>query len=672
MKSIIILLSSVFLIMRVSSQPFNVDSLRKKIEVSKADTNQVLMLGSLSTYYNHNHLDSGFYYVQRMIKLSQQLNYPYGEAWGLSILSTSADRTGDYTKSLKIALSCLHFAEKLSYGRDEMITRAYTQMGVMNFLTGHNTEARSYLHNAIYFAARTYRDEASYYQIYAHVGNACRRQALSDTNVIRRRKLLDSAVYFINKAYALSHHSDDFFFQPYVRNCEGEINEALDRTEEAKAFYRDAIIQGIRVNHLFQLSYSYSQMSNIFNKSGDLDSSIYFAKKSLELSQKFFYGPFIPQAAEHLSVAFEKIHQPDSALKYLKIMMDVKEKVMNQTKQQQFQLLDFEEQQRQEKAALAEQQYKVKVRTFILIGGLIVLSLLLSLLYRNNRNKQKSNRQLLAKTKELETAMKNLRETQSQLVQSEKMASLGELTAGIAHEIQNPLNFVNNFSEVNKELLNEMNEEIEKGNLDEVKTIAKDVIDNEEKINHHGKRADVIVKNMLQHSRTSTGQKEATDINALAHEYLRLSYHGMRAKEKNFNVTIQTEFDNSIGKINIVPQDIGRVLLNLYNNAFYALKKKVKQAPVDYEPTVIVKTLLSPPSGGSGALVHLTVKDNGSGIPQNIVDKVFQPFFTTKPAGEGTGLGLSLSYDIIKAHGGELKVETKEGEGAEFIIQFRE
>ena len=264
----------------------------------------------------------------------------------------------------------------------------------------------------------------------------------------------------------------------------------------------------------------------------------------------------------------------------------------------------------------------------------------------------------------LEQTHETLKATQAQLIQSEKMASLGELTAGIAHEIQNPLNFVNNFSEVNKELIEEMKEEIEKGNIEEVKAIAKDIEENEEKINHHGKRADAIVKGMLQHSRASTGQKEPTDINALADEYLRLSYHGLRAKDKSFNANFKTDFDETIGKINIIPQDIGRVLLNLYNNAFYAVTEKAKQQPNGYEPTISVSTKKI------NNTVELTVKDNGNGIPQKVIDKIFQPFFTTKPTGEGTGLGLSLSYDIIKAHGGEIKVETKEGEGSEFIISI--
>jgi len=287
------------------------------------------------------------------------------------------------------------------------------------------------------------------------------------------------------------------------------------------------------------------------------------------------------------------------------------------------------------------------------------------------KERERSRTRELEQAKEIEKAYYKLEEThealkatQSQLIQSEKMASLGELTAGIAHEIQNPLNFVNNFSEVNKELIAEMKNEIDAGNLKEAKTIARNIEDNEEKINHHGKRADAIVKGMLQHSRVSTGQKEPADINALADEYLRLAYHGMRAKDKNFNATLRTDFDSSIGKINIVPQDIGRVILNLINNAFYAVTEKRSLGIEGYEPIVTVTTKRK------NDKIEIWVRDNGPGIPPKIMEKIFQPFFTTKPTGDGTGLGLSLSYDIVKAHGGEIKVETKEGEGAEFIIQL--
>ena len=264
-------------------------------------------------------------------------------------------------------------------------------------------------------------------------------------------------------------------------------------------------------------------------------------------------------------------------------------------------------------------------------------------------------------------SMEELKATQSQLVHVEKMASLGELTAGIAHEIQNPLNFVKNFSEVNTELIEELKEEITNGDMEEVKAIANDIADNEQKIIHHGKRADGIVKGMLQHSRTVTSDKEPTDINILVDEYLRLAYHGLRAKDKNFNADFKTELDKTLPKIDVIPQDIGRVLLNLINNALYTVSEKSKNNPDNkkYKPLVSVSTKKT------NTQVEIKVTDNGNGISGSILKKIFQPFFTTKPTGEGTGLGLSLSYDIIsKGHGGKLSVETKENEGTEFIIQI--
>lgn len=264
---------------------------------------------------------------------------------------------------------------------------------------------------------------------------------------------------------------------------------------------------------------------------------------------------------------------------------------------------------------------------------------------------------------ELQEALQELKTTQSQLIQSEKMASLGELTAGIAHEIQNPLNFVNNFSEVTSELIDEMEEELKKGDQEEAMAIAVDIKQNLEKIMHHGKRADGIVKGMLQHSRASSNVKEPTDINKLADEYLRLAYHGLRAKDKSFNADLVTHFAEGLPLAEMVPQDIGRVLLNLFNNAFYAVKEKQKAAGPDFKPTVEVNTFLK------GKSIEILVKDNGTGIPDDIKEKILQPFFTTKPTGEGTGLGLSLSYDIVvKAHAGKIDVKSKPGEGSEFKI----
>jgi two-component system NtrC family sensor kinase len=308
------------------------------------------------------------------------------------------------------------------------------------------------------------------------------------------------------------------------------------------------------------------------------------------------------------------------------------------------------------------------------------LLLLAIIFYLNYRQKQKANQLLHEQKEEIETqrdnlgqALEELKNTQSQLVQREKMASLGELTAGIAHEIQNPLNFVNNFSEVNEEMIGELQEELKSGNIDDALAIAAGVKENEKKIRHHGKRADFIVKGMLEHSRTSKGEKTLTDINVLAEEFFKLSYHGLRAKDKNFNAEFVMNFDKTLPNLEVVQQDIGRVLLNLFNNAFYAVNEKRKTTDATYKPIVEITTF-APPSGPKdsfGGGWGILVRDNGNGIPDAIKDKIMQPFFTTKPTGEGTGLGLSLSYDIVvKGHGGSITVDTEEGKGSKFTIQL--
>jgi signal transduction histidine kinase len=323
--------------------------------------------------------------------------------------------------------------------------------------------------------------------------------------------------------------------------------------------------------------------------------------------------------------------------------------------------------------------------TVFVFAGITVLALLFGFIMYflfSYRSKQKSF-QMLQQQKlqidtqkiELEKTLQELKSTQAQLIQQEKMASLGELTAGVAHEIQNPLNFVNNFSEVSNELIEELKNERQKADSERSADIENDIINdieqNLQKINYHGKRADSIVKGMLQHSRASAGIKEPTDLNKLADEYLRLSFHGLRAKDKSFNAEFKTEFDDSLEKINIVPQDIGRVLLNLFNNAFYAVNERQKAEGEGFKAMVSVQTKKITPIHGKGAKIEIKVIDNGNGIPQRIIDKIFQPFFTTKPAGQGTGLGLSLTYDIItKQHNGTIQVESKESEGTIFTIQL--
>ncbi|MBC7935028.1 MAG: two-component sensor histidine kinase [Rhizobacter sp.] len=401
-----------------------------------------------------------------------------------------------------------------------------------------------------------------------------------------------------------------------------------------------------------------------------MDSAFYYSLQALNGLATLNNPKSLLDAYELLSQLYRENKQFDSAYKYLQHFVVLKDSLHNFSKIAEAQNFAFNQTLTDQQVAQgkkeAEQQLKNKIRLYVLAGVIAFILLATFLLMRNLRNKRRANIVLTQQKEEIQTSLAALKETQAQLIQSEKMASLGELTAGIAHEIQNPLNFVNNFSEVSGELIDEMNTALDEGNIKEAKGLSVDLKQNLEKISHHGKRADAIVKGMLQHSQSSIGKKEPTDINKLADEYLRLAYHGLRAKDKNFNATLKTAFDESIGNINIIPQDIGRVLLNLLTNAFYAVNEKKKTAGTDYEPTVSISTERSPLPGREpvpafrdvrGELL-IKVSDNGHGIPPHITDKIFQPFFTTKPTGQGTGLGLSLAYDIIKAHGGELKVET--------------
>ncbi len=486
---------------------------------------------------------------------------------------------------------------------------------------------------------------------------------------------IDSALQLQQSAFDLmlkNENSKTYLGSVYRRL--GDIYMKKGDKEKALEHWHQGVLWSDKNNNQGMLGIIYGNLTGFYFAEKNKDSSLYYAKKHLAVWQLMNSQP-LEEAYANLSKSFELNGNKDSAYFYKDLALKSTEKTLKEriVNLGDFQKEAFKEQERLQQLEEEKIESKNKLRNYALLGVLGIFLIVGFFLYRNNRQKQKANKILQQQKDKVESTLHELKSTQSQLIQSEKMASLGELTAGIAHEIQNPLNFVNNFSEVNKELLVEMKDEIKKGNIDEVNALADDVISNEEKINHHGKRADAIVKGMLQHSSSSSGQKEPTNINALADEYLRLAYHGLRAKDKSFNATMKTDFDETIGNINIIPQDIGRVILNLITNAFYVVDEKKKAFAEKssfenltslYEPTVSVSTKKV------NEKVEITVQDNGNGIPKKILDKIFQPFFTTKPTGQGTGLGLSLSYDIVKAHGGELKVETKEGEGSEFIIQL--
>ncbi len=470
-----------------------------------------------------------------------------------------------------------------------------------------------------------------------------------------------------NKSYLLARFND----------ANGQIFKKQGNYEEAIPFFKKAMDEFAKAEgYTWTAPYMPLYLTECYYEIGEYRTALEYGLKCLELEKTLNLNntSVKKRASLWLSKIYQELGNIPMAYSYLKTHQEITEESekldeLNRIADAEVQAIldkskkEIDELER-ERLQTKQQNRIQRLWIFSITGALLSALVLALVLFRNNNNKQKANKLLQEQKEEIQTTLEQLEATQSQLIQSEKMASLGELTAGIAHEIQNPLNFVNNFSEVSSELIDELKDELATGNLQLATEISDDLKQNLIKIYHHGQRAADIVKGMLQHSRTSTGQKELTDINVLADEYLRLAYHGLRAKDKSFNAEFKTEFDESLQKTNVIPQDIGRVFLNLINNAFYAVDKKAKENIEGYKPEVVVNTKQQ---NGS---IEFRVKDNGDGIPESIKEKIFQPFFTTKPTGSGTGLGLSLSYDIVKAHGGELTVETEEGEGSEFLIQL--
>ncbi len=465
-------------------------------------------------------------------------------------------------------------------------------------------------------------------------------------------KQVDSALYYANAVTKTTKKLED---QNSYRQLEATIMGAayaLQKKEKLAAkYFNTALIESNSIANTSSNLFFYTHYIPFLFSLDSIDEASNQAKDLLQIGASYDNNNLKLAAAGYLRKAFEIKNEIDSAYYYSRLEATINSEIFSQTNINRIQALAFNEQMRMAEEKAKEEAYQNQLKLYGLLVGLGVFFIIAFILYRNNRQKQKTN-------KVLETTLTDLKSTQSQLIQSEKMASLGELTAGIAHEIQNPLNFVNNFSDLNKELIEDLKEAVSQNDQEEVKSILKDLEENEGKITHHGKRAEEIVKSMLQHSRGGDGEKEPTDINALADEYLRLAYHGLRAKDKSFNADFKAELDPNLPKINVVPQDIGRVLLNLVNNAFQAVRE-VENPQV----TVITRK--------KEDHIEICVKDNGGGIPEAIQKKIFQPFFTTKAAGQGTGLGLSMSYDIItKGHNGQLTVESKKETGTIFKIEL--
>ncbi len=621
------------------------DSLKRLLAQSHRDTNRVNLLLDLCYAYYFQKPDTSLIYSDSAASLSNELNFVKGEIEALNNAGESLRFLGDYPRSLRLQFRALELARK--------INDAGREANSMGFIGFTYIEFKEYRQALTYLFSSRNKNRQSKNQL---------KETFDLTNIGHAYDFLgitDSALYYQQLSYKTYTGLTHGPLKSLILTRLGNAYFNMGKKDSAFKYYFAALKNAPGVNDKVNNSKAERKLAELYKSNSQYDSSLYYAKLSFIDGKQSLQRLELLETSELLVSLFLEKKNIDSAFFYQGFAKSMTDSLYGPKKFKELQLLMLEEQQRQQEIQQAQERYRNKTRMIGLWSAVGVFLIIAFILYRNNRHKQKAN-------KTLEHTLSNLRAAQSQLIQSEKMASLGELTAGIAHEIQNPLNFVNNFSEVSRELIEELKSQKSKLKSEEQDQILNDIDTNLEKINHHGKRADSIVKAMLQHSGSSSGQMEPTDINALCDEYLRLAYHGLRAKDKSFNATTKTDFDDRIGKINVVPQEIGRVILNLINNAFYAVSEKAKSSTPNaqgYEPTVTVTTKKE------NGKMRISVKDNGNGIPRKILDKIFQPFFTTKPTGQGTGLGLSLAYDIVtKGHGGELSVITDENCGAEFTI----
>jgi signal transduction histidine kinase len=638
-----------------------IDSLKQLLSRQTTDTGKVKLLVNLgnSFDYGFEKNDSALSYLNNALDLAQKINYKNGEVAAREAMGRYYYTAGDYGTAVKLLLENQKKIEELhdtlhAYYNIKDLMKAYRNMGDWDQEFNYAKKEKDLLYSG-YF-----KDSVQFYLLLPAYLNHM-------AWVYSAKGKIDSAHYYLKQSYNSYYKAKDTDGMAVGANNLADSYATLYQADSALYYYTESIPYALKAKRFDVLASDYFGLGKIAALKNQTDSAFVYAYKALNLYKEMSHAE-IMNISRFLAELYKRKNKFDSAYKYLNDYVTLKDSLFNRTNIIQAQNVSFNEKfhQRQLEQAKkeAQQHLKNQVKFYALAAALIIFLLIAFILYRNVRNKRKANVQLKKQKEEIEAALSELKSAQAQLIQAEKMASLGELTAGIAHEIQNPLNFVNNFSEVNNELIEELKNELMAGNRELSIEIANDIKNNEEKISHHGKRADAIVKSMLHHSRQTSGTKEPTDINALSDEYLRLSYHGIRARDKSFKAEFKTDFDTTIGKINIVPQDIGRVLLNLINNAFYAVVKRQETENEEYKPTVSVSTRKK------GNSVLITVSDNGTGIPDAIKEKIFQPFFTTKPTGSGTGLGLSLSYDIIKAHGGKIQVESEEGKGTDFIIQL--
>jgi two-component system, NtrC family, sensor kinase len=656
MKQFILFVILILNAIQLICQNKNLNNRSKPIGVSSTEIDSVNKLNKLSfSMVWSSHPEEALAYGQQALDLAEQNNFKPGIILAQVNIGYAYTTIGNYARALEYGFKSLALLKQ--YKDTSSIFDVYSLLAISYREQGDYEDALTVCREALQIA-RNFRSPDSV-TFFGGLATAFEKANILDSAVFYGRKNLDS----------------DPLVSSGVLYPLGSAYSSKEMYDSATYFYRWGLIKAVENHTEKDITDIYNGLAALNMKLGLLDSAIWYGENVLSQNASRNYPSGILKASNILADAYEQIHKPDSALKYVRLGAILKDSLFGRDKTMAIQNLEFREKEKRKELELILLKRQGQLKIYGLLIGLCTTILIVFLLINSNNHKQK------AKVK-IEAAFAELKGAQAQLIQSEKMASLGELTAGIAHEIQNPLNFVNNFSGVNQELIQEADQANVAGDREEVRELLHDIKENEIKISHHGKRADSIVKSMLQHSRNSSGQKEPTNLNALADEYLKLAYHGLRAKDKDFNVTLETAFDPNLPMVNIIPQDIGRVLLNLYNNAFQAVMERKKKAEVGYEPKVrveitgfsIAETQRRKDNSESGhrnpEWLQIAVIDNGIGIPTAIRSKIFQPFFTTKPTGQGTGLGLSLSYDIIKAHQGTIDVSSKDGALTEFTIQL--
>ncbi|GAB2476750.1 hypothetical protein GCM10011375_21090 [Hymenobacter qilianensis] len=630
--------------------------------VAPPDTGRVLLLTQLAYENTQSNPLATIFYGKQALQLAQKLKYRRGEAWALIRLGSGFRESGNYPAALQVGIQGLRLAEEL---RDqELIGRALNTLGYLYWEQGYSRPALAYFFKAKSVAEKS-RNIKLLTRIMGNIGN-----------VYAQLNRLDSARHYSQVGYAMDLSEHDLISEVGDAAMLGNIYAKLGNPQLARHYYRRSIQRALSQHVTFALCRAYLGQAQLFREELGpwADSALYFGHKALIAAQKGNYPKGVLEASRFLSSTYAARRNNARAFHYLTLASTTRDSLFSQTKMAQVQALEVSEQLRQQERAIQQAQSDEEHRSHWLIAALASIIPVLLLLWRTIRHKQRANLKLNAQNAEianqrnkLSATLSQLKATQAQLVQREKMASLGELTAGIAHEIQNPLNFVNNFAEVSTELATELQAEADQPQPDllTLRSAAAELKENQEKIYLYGRRAANIVRDMLAHARTIGGERVLTDLNALANEHLQLAYHSFRAKDPHFVATITTKLDPALGRIRAIPQALGRVLLNLLNNAFYAVQQRQKVEGGNYCPEVQVQTYRR------NKRIEVRVRDNGLGIPAQIRDKIFQPFFTTKPSGEGTGLGLSLSYDIIThGHGGSLRVDSQEGEFTEFTIEL--